>query len=115
MDRNDVMEKVKELVAASNCYAGLKEKAQKYLDAVGSDGEKDAAKALIEELEADVMSIDDVLVFFESKEGAEFFGTKRAAGLAAHAKEVKAAGGKYCDCPACAPGKTILDNRAAIL
>ncbi len=115
MERNEVLEKVKEVVSAPSCCAELKAAAQAYLDALGKPGEKAAAEALIAELEADVMTIDNVLAFFESKAGMEYFGSERAAGLAAHAREVKAAGGKYCDCPACAPGKIILDNRNAIL
>ncbi len=115
MNRKEVLEKVKEVVSAPSCCAELKAAAQAYLDAQGKPGEKAAAEALIAELEADVMTIDNVLAFFESKAGMEYFGSERAAGLAAHAREVKAAGGKYCDCPACAPGKIILDNRSAIL
>ncbi len=115
MGQKEILEKVKEVVAAPSCCAELKAAAQAYLDAVGTAGEKDAARKLIAELEADVMPIDHVLAFFESKKGMEYFGTERAAGLAAHAREVKAAGGTYCDCPACAPGKIILDNRNVIL
>ena len=36
---------------------------------------------------------------------------KQAAAYAAHAREVKAKGGKWCDCPACAPGREILDRK----
>ena len=115
MDRNEVIEKVKAVVAAPSCCAELKEAGQKYLDSLGTASEKEAAKSLIAELEADVQPIGNVLAFFESKAGIEYFGEKQAAELAAHAKERKAAGEKFCDCPACAPGKEILDNRSAIL
>ena len=37
--------------------------------------------------------------------------TQQAAAYAAHAREVKAKGGKWCDCPACAPGREILDRK----
>lgn len=63
------------------------------------------------ELEADVLSIDDVLAFFESDAGEKTFGAEQAAAYAAHAREVKAKGGKWCDCPACAPGREILDRK----
>jgi hypothetical protein len=106
-----IVEKVKALIAAPSCYAGLKKIAEEYIAALGSDQEKEAGRKLVAELEADVLSIDDVLAFFESDAGEKTFGVKQAAAYAAHAREVKAKGGKWCDCPACAPGREILDRK----
>lgn len=39
----------------------------------------------------------------EAKEAAE--------GYLAHFKEAKAAGEKWCDCPACVAGKAVLDHK----
>ena len=96
-----IVEKVKALITAPSCYAGLKKIAEEYIAALGSDREKEAGRKLVAELEADVLSIDDVLAF----------GAEQAAAYAAHAREVKAKGGKWCDCPACAPGREILDRK----
>ncbi len=115
MDKQTIKEKVQAIVAAPSCCAELKAVGEEWLAAFGTDGEKAASKKLIAELEADVQTIDAVLGFFASKAGAEFFGAARAAELAQHAREVKAAGGKYCDCPACAPGWEVLDNKASLL
>ena len=112
MTKTEVMEKIKEVAAAPNVYAGLKAKAEVYL----ADSEnKEKAKALVEELKADVCTIDSVIALFDSPEGKKLVGEETAAKIAGHAKEVKAAGGKFCDCPACAPGKIVLDNSALIL
>ena len=46
-----VIEKVKELMNAFSCCADAKEAAQNWLDAIGTDQEKDQAKNLIAELE----------------------------------------------------------------
>lgn len=64
-----IVEKVKALIAAPSCYAGLKKIAEEYIAALGSDREKEAGRKLVAELEADVLSIDDVLAFFESDAG----------------------------------------------
>ena len=100
-----IVEKVKALIAAPSCYAGLKKIAEEYIAALGSDREKEDGRKLVAELEA------DVLAFFESDAGEKTFGAEQAAAYAAHAREVKAKGGKWCDCPACAPGREILDRK----
>lgn len=115
MDKKEIIEKVKAVVAAPSCCAELKAAGTKFLAVVGQKEEKEAARQLIAELEADVMSIDAVLGFFTSKAGQDFFGKEQAAALAAHAREVKANGGKFCDCAACAPGKVILDHKDVLL
>ena len=61
------------------------------------------------ELKEDVASIDDLMAFVGSARGAQILGKEAAASMLAQAKKVKAAGGKYCFCPACTAGKAILD------
>ena len=78
-----IVEKVKALIAAPSCYAGLKKIAEEYIAALGSDREKEAGRKLVAELEADVLSIDDVLAFFESDAGEKTFGAEQAAAYAA--------------------------------
>ena len=67
------------------------------------------------ELEADIMPIDGLIGFAESDMGAQVFGADKAKDVAAHAREIKAAGAKYCDCPACAAVEAILEKKDAIL
>jgi len=114
-ERDFIVEKVKEVLAAPSCCPELKEAAQKYLDALDTEDEKAAGKLLIAELEEDVQDIDTVLAFFSSEEGKAYFGEKTAADMAETAKKVKAAGGKICFCPACMAGQAILEKKAVLL
>ena len=61
------------------------------------------------------MPIDSLLAFAESEAGAKVFGAEKAPQVAAHAREIKAAGAKYCDCPACAAVEANLNRKSEIL
>lgn len=110
-----VVEKVNALMQAHSCCAEAKEAAQNWLDALGTDKEADAAKNLIAELEEDIMPIDGLIAFAGSETGAQVFGAEKAKNVLAHAEEIKAAGAKYCDCPACAACEAILAKKDDIL
>lgn len=109
------IEKVKELMSVSSCCAEAKQAAQSWLDALGTDQEAAQTKALIAELEEDITTVDGLIAFAESEAGAKVFGAEMAKGLAAHGREIKAAGAKYCDCPACAASAAILEKKAELL
>ena len=79
------------------------------------ESEKEETRRYIEELEADIMPVDTLIAFAQSEQGAAYFGAETAAGIAAHAMEIKAAGALYCDCPACAAAAAILEKKAALL
>lgn len=112
MVKEEVLNKVKEVMDASSCYEGLKTICGDYLKAVGTAGEKEAADQLKKALKADVNSIDEVIPFFESEEGEKVLGKDTAAHLAAAAKEAKEKGVKYCICPACTAGGWLLDHES---
>ena len=109
-----VMEKARELINAHSCCAEARDSAQAWLDAVGTDKEAEKAKDLIAELEEDLMPIDQLIAFAESEAGTGVFGDK-AGEVAAHGRAVKAAGGKYCDCPACVAVEAVLARREELL
>ena len=111
---DEVVKKTHELINAPTCSSEAKAAAQRWLDAIGSNCEKEETQKYIAELEADIMPIDGLIGFAESEHGRQVFGEK-AAGIAAHAKEIKAAGAKYCDCPACAAAEAILEKKDALL
>lgn len=107
-----VVEKTNDLINAASCSQEAKDAANAWLAAVGTDKEAEATKAYIAELEEDIMPVDGLIAFAESEMGAKVFGGEDAAkGVAAHGREIKAAGGKYCDCPACAAVEAILDKK----
>lgn len=110
-----VVEKTHELMDAFSCSAETKAAAQSWLDAVGTEQEAEETKKYIAELEADIMPIDSLIGFAESDGGMQYFGADAAKNVAAHAKEIKAAGANYCDCPACAAVAAILEKKDEIL
>lgn len=110
-----IQELTADLLAAPSACKEIKEAAQNYLDAVGKEGEAEAAKAYVAELEADIMPIDGLIAFAESDMGAKVFGADGAKNVLIHAKERKAAGEKYCDCPACAACEALLNKKDEIL
>ena len=115
MDKQALIEKVKEMAAAPSCCPELKAVVQIYLDALGTAEEKVAAKNLIAEIEEDITPIDKLVPFAHSEVAVQIFGVEGAKKFAAHADELKASGAKYCDCGACAPGIEILNNKGVLL
>ena len=109
-----VTEKTYELMEAQTCSKEAKEAAQAWLDAVGTEGEAEETRKYIAELEADIMPLDGLIAFAESDMGAKVFGDN-ARGVAEHGRELKAAGKKYCDCPACAAVEAILEKKEEML
>ena len=99
---SEVSQKVKEMIVAPSCCAELREAGQAWLDAAGTEKEAEATARLLAEIDEDIMPIDGLIAFAGSEMGEKVFGKERVAGILAHAKEVKANGGVYCDCPACA-------------
>ena len=112
---NFVKEQTAALIAAPSCSAEAKAAAEKWLAAVGTAEEAEATKAYVAELEADIMPLDGLIAFAGSEAGVGVFGAELAKNILAHAEEIKAAGAEYCDCPACAACKAILDKKAELL
>ena len=104
----DVMQKTRELMDAPTCSREAGEAARRWLEAVGTESEKEETRRYIEELEADILPVDTLIAFAQSEQGAAYFGAETAAGIAAH-------GALYCDCPACAAAAAILEKKAALL
>lgn len=107
--------KTQELINAPTCSSETKAAAQAWLDAIGTDNEASETQKYIAELEADIMPIDNLIGFAESDMGAQVFGADKAKDVAAHAKEIKAAGARYCDCPACIAVAEILEKKDELL
>ena len=106
-----VMEKTRELMNAPSCSREAREAAQNWLDVVGTPALKAQTQKYLAELETDIVPIDQLIHFAESLEGKEYFGEDTAARIESHAREIKAAGAKYCDCPACQAAVAILEKR----
>lgn len=110
-----VVGKTHELMSAGSCSSEAKAAAQAWLDAIGTANEASETKKYIDELEADIMPIDSLIGFAESDHGIQVFGADTAKNIAAHAKEIKSAGAKYCDCPACSAVAAILEKKDILI
>jgi len=115
MDKQTLIEKIREMAAAYSCCNKLKQEVQNYLAAVGTADEKSAAQALLAEIEADITTVDNLVIFAHSQHAVEIFGADGQKKFAAHADELKASGAKYCDCGACAPAAEILAHKEILL
>lgn len=110
-----VTEKTCALIDAPTCSAETKEAAKAWLNAIGTEREAEETKKYIAELEEDIMPIDTLINFAQSDGGAQVFGADKAKDVAAHAMEIKSAGAKYCDCPACMIVAEILEKKDSLL
>ena len=99
--------KVKELLEIPSACAEVKAAAESWLAAIGTDAEAEETAKFIAELKEDIVPIDGLVAFAESEAAAKIFGDK-AAGFAAHARELKASGAEFCDCAACAACSALL-------
>ena len=104
----EIIEQAKNLIAAHSCCQEAKAAANAWLCAVGTADEKEKAKALVAEL-------DGLIGFAASDMGAKVFGEEKAKEVLAHAEAIKAAGAKYCDCPACAACEAILKHKEELI
>ena len=110
-----VTAKTQDLLAAPSACQEVKAAATAWLAAVGTNKEAEETAKYIAELEADIMPIDGLIAFAQTELALQIFGAEGVQRLKAHAKELKASGAKYCDCPACAACKAILDKKAEML
>ncbi len=114
MTKSEIQEYVKKTMEAPSCSQEAKDACAKYLEAIGTNSEKAEAEALIAELKEDVCDIDGCISFYESEAAKQIFGDQLPAALEG-AKKAKAAGEKYCVCPACQAGGKVLDNANVLL
>ena len=110
-----VKEQATLLINADTCCPEAKAAAEGFLADLGTAKEAAATKALITELEEDIMPIDQLIDFAQSEDAIQIFGAEMSKEVAAHGKEIKAAGALYCDCPACAAAEAILAHKAELL
>lgn len=115
MTKTEVKQEVEKLLKANSLCPEGREAAQAYLEAYGTADEKNKAEALLQELEEDITSIDDLIAFAGSEHGRQIFGEEKAAAILKAAKEAKEKGEETCICEACQIAKIILANRTALL
>ena len=98
------------------CCEEAKTAASDWINALGTDTEAEQTEKLLAELEADLLPIDNYIAFASSEAGVNVFGGEEGAQKEIlRTKERKAAGEKYCDCPACAAALAILDKKEELI
>ncbi len=108
------IEKTKVLLS-NWCCDELKEAAQAWLDSIGTDEEKEAGKKYVLELQDSIVTVDGMLAFLPTDEAKAKFGEETANKFYEHAKDLKAQGITYCDCPACTAASAVLELKNEIL
>lgn len=101
--------KTQELLAAPSCSKEARDAANAWLAAIGTADEEAATAKYLAALQEVIMPVDGLIAFAASPAGTEVFGSELSKNILAHAQEIKAQGAAYCDCPACAAVKNILD------
>lgn len=75
---NEISQAVRELTEAPSCCAEAREAAERWLAAAGTPAEAEASKALVAEMEDDLVTVDGLIAFAESEAGIGHFGAETA-------------------------------------
>lgn len=97
-----MIKKTQDLMVAPTCCDELKSVASNWLKCVETDNFDEVTNEYFQELEEDIMTLESLIEFASSEEGKQYFEIEKANEIVEHAKEIKAKGAIYCDCPACA-------------
>ena len=114
MTHTQLTQLVQAFLDAPTSNATVKEFAQSWLDAEGTEKQAELTKQLVSVAEQNIALIDEVIAYAGSKRAVQELGEEGAANLLQHAKDIKAEGAEFCDCPGCVAAKNIIDLKAKI-
>ena len=114
MTHTQVKELVQALLDAPTSNPTLKEFAQSWINAEGKPEQEALTKQLVSVAEQNIALIDETIGFAGSELATQILGKEGASNLLQHAKDIKAQGAEYCDCPECTAAKLIIDLKAEI-
>ena len=106
---------VQALLDAPTSNETVKEFAQSWLNAEGTPKQAELTKQLVSVAEQNIAFIDETISFAGSDLAKQMLGAEAAAQLLQHAKDIKAKGAEFCDCPGCVAAKHIIDLKAEIV
>ena len=115
MTHTQLTQLVQALLDAPTSNETVKEFAQSWINAEGTPKQEELTKQLVSVAEQNIALIDETIGFAGSELATQILGEEGAANLLQHAKEIKAEGAEFCDCPACVAAKNIIDLKAEIL
>lgn len=108
MEKDYVIAKTKELIEAPSCNPELKETANKFLESIDKENEKECTINYFKSLEENLSTIDELIDMLKSDFGQSIFGIEGAKTMLEQAQSNKEMGIKYCDCSACKLAEEIL-------
>ena len=114
MTHTQLTQLVQALLDAPSSNPTVKEFAQSWLDAEGTEKQAALTKQLVSVEEQNIALIDETIGFASSELAVQILGKEGAANLLQHAKDIKAQGAEFCDCPGCVACKNVIDLKAEI-
>ena len=114
MTHTQLSQLVQALLDAPKSTPTVKEFAQSWFDAEGTEKQVELTKQLVSVAEQNIALIDETIGFAGSELATEILGEEGAANLLQHAKDIKAEGAEFCDCPGCVACKHVIDLKTEI-
>lgn len=114
MTHTQLTQLVQALLDAPQSNPKVKEFAQSWIDAEGKPEQEKLTKQLVSVAEQNIALIDETIGFAGSELATQILGEEGATNLLQHAKDIKAQGAEFCDCPGCVACKHIMDLKAEI-
>lgn len=114
MTHTQLTQLVQALLDAPTSNEAVKEFAQSWINAEGTPKQEELTKQLVSVAEQNIALIDETIGFAGSELATQILGEEGAANLLQHAKEIKAEGAEFCDCPGCVACKHVIDLKAEI-
>lgn len=115
MTHTQLTQLVQALLDAPTSNETVKEFAQSWINAEGTPKQEELIKQLVSIAEQNIALIDETIGFAGSELATQILGEEGAANLLQHAKDIKAEGAEFCDCPGCVAAKNIIDLKAEIM
>lgn len=115
MTHTQLTQLVQALLDAPTSNPTVKEFAQSWINAEGTPKQEELTKQLVSVAEQNIALIDETIGFAGSELATQILGEEGAANLLQHAKDIKAEGAEFCDCPGCVAAKNIIDLKAEIM
>ena len=114
MTHTQLTQLVQALLDAPTSNETVKEFAQSWINAEGTPKQEELTKQLVSVAEQNIALIDETISFAGSELATQILGEEGAANLLQHAKDIKAEGAEFCDCPGCVAAKNIIDLKTEI-
>ena len=114
MTHTQLTQLVQALLDAPTSNETVKKFAQSWINAEGKPEQAELTKQLVSVAEQNIALIDETIGFAGSELATQILGAEGAANLLQHAKDIKAQGAEFCDCPGCVAAKNIIDLKAEI-